>query len=118
MYNRYIGNTGKYYRVDDAPPRPDGEADGVRRDARREPAAPPQVSPPPPASPPAAAATVSPQVGADSLRNLLKSLAPSGVDIGDIILLLLLALLYIDSGDDEFLVTLGFMVFAILKKPT
>jgi hypothetical protein len=78
MYNRYIGNTGKYYKVDDAPPAP----------------------------------------GRGTLQSMLGALLPEGLylDIGDIILLLLLVLLYIDSGDDEFLVILGFMVFAMFKK--
>ena len=36
----------------------------------------------------------------------LKSLLPEGTDIGDVILLLVLLLLYIDTNDEEFLITL------------
>jgi hypothetical protein len=36
----------------------------------------------------------------------LLSFLPEGTDLGDLILLLVLLLLYIDTGDEEFLITL------------
>ena len=36
----------------------------------------------------------------------LMSLLPKGTDLGDVILLLVLLLLYIDTGDEEFLIIL------------
>jgi hypothetical protein len=87
MYNRYIGNTGKYYRVDDS-------TAGVAR------------------------AAGSGVAGGEAVRRggLESILSPGGnLDMGDIILLALLFLLYTESGDYEFLIILGFLAFAILK---
>ncbi|MDR1589664.1 MAG: hypothetical protein LBS51_05670 [Oscillospiraceae bacterium] len=105
MYNKYIGNTGKYIRVDDAPPCAEPADAGVCQSARLAGSAPAVPLP-------------TPAAGLGPLHGLLKSFMPagSGLDVGDIILLLLLFLLYIDSGDDEFLVLLGCMVFAMFKK--
>jgi hypothetical protein len=93
MYNRYIGNTGRYYRVDDAEPKPPKQAPPIKRAA------------------PAPGASAAP-------RGLLESILPSGLklEMGDIILLLLVFLLYIDSKDEEFLIILAFLAFNILKK--
>jgi hypothetical protein len=106
MYNRYIGNTGKYYKVDDALAAPERAPASASQTARRGHAV---------AASPAYIAHAS---GRGTLQSMLGALLPAGldVDIGDIILLLLLVLLYIDSGDYEFLVILGFMVFAMFKK--
>ena len=49
--------------------------------------------------------------GPSFLRNLL----PPGTDVGDIILLLVLYLLYADSRDEDFLVILIVMAAAMLR---
>ncbi|MDR2615731.1 MAG: hypothetical protein LBC28_04035 [Oscillospiraceae bacterium] len=74
--NRYIGNTGRVYRVDDLP-EPSPTAVHERAPAAR-------VSP---------AYTSVPSL-------------PFGLEPGDIALLLLFFLLYIESGDEEFLIIL------------
>jgi hypothetical protein len=107
MYNRYIGNTGKHYRVYDAPP------------AARSPR---PYSPPPARAPREAETAREPQTAparapdcSPSVRAEDSSLAASGLEIGDVILLLVLFLLFIDSGDEEFLIILGFLAFTFLK---
>ncbi len=47
----------------------------------------------------------SPPTSPMSIDRLL-SFLPEGTDLGDLILLLVLLLLYIDTGDEEFLITL------------
>lgn len=90
MYKRYIGNTGKYITVEDAaetshvPP----EADGSR--------------------------SAAPHIGMQSgpAADLRKS-QTAGIDTGDMLLLMVLLLLYLDSGDEDFLIILVTMSFAV-----
>ena len=50
------------------------------------------------------------------LENLLASFLPEGTDNGDIILILILLLLYLDCHDDELLIVLAVMALGIFKK--
>ncbi|MDR2665302.1 MAG: hypothetical protein LBC21_03360 [Oscillospiraceae bacterium] len=92
MYNRYIGNTGKYYRVEEAEPQPQRRAPTVKR----------------PGGDPGAGAAP---------RGLLESILPFGLklEMGDIVLLLLFFLLYAETKDEEFLMILAFLAFSMLK---
>ena len=97
MYKRYQGNSGLMRRV--------GESEAP------EPAAPPPFPPPPPGpipppppSPPGAAAPLAGLLG--RLPGRLTAL-----ETEDLILLLILFLLYRESGDTEWLVALAAMVF-------
>jgi hypothetical protein len=100
MYNRYVGNTGKYYRVDDPQTPGPGRAENARTASR---------GPAPRA--------VTPFAGR-SEGGLRKRINIVGIDIelSDLILLLMLFLLFIDSGDEEFLMILGFLALTIFKK--
>ena len=42
---------------------------------------------------------------------------PFGLDVGDLMLLLILFLLYLDSKDEEFLIILAVLGFSLLQKP-
>lgn len=90
MYNRYIGQNGAYYPIEEAP---------NRNDIGRQP--PPHHSGPDPG---------------DSIfggiASALKSILPDTMDTGDLLLLLILLLMYIETKDEETLITL--IVLAIL----
>jgi hypothetical protein len=91
MYNRYIGNTGRSYRVDDA------------GDMRSELGGDARVR-----SPQSFNAPVRPIE--DRSGGILARLLPSlNLETGDIVLLLLFLFLYLESGDIEFLIILGFL---------
>ena len=99
IYNRYVGNTGKYYRVDEpypvhsAPKRANVTSPAHKREERK------------------------PSAGkADGLNGLLSSFLPAGLDAGDILLLLILLLLYIESKDEEFLIILIVVGMSLFKK--
>ena len=86
MYNRYQGNTGRVERVEDAPaaqnapPRPvSGPAPGERR-------------------PPGPLSGLSGELG-----RLLGRLSPARLETEDYLLLVILYLLYRESGDADFL---------------
>ena len=86
MYNRYQGNTGRVERVEDGPP---------PRPAQRRPAvgpAPGERRPPGPLS------GLSGELG-----RLLGRLSPARLETEDYLLLLILYLLYRESGDADFL---------------
>ncbi|MDR1217855.1 MAG: hypothetical protein LBJ99_04615 [Oscillospiraceae bacterium] len=100
MYNRYVGNTGRYYRVDD-PQTPGPERAEPARTERR--GAAPRIVTPFAARP------------AEGLRKRI-SIAGIDIELSDLILLLMLFLLFIDSGDEEFLMILGFLALTIFKK--
>lgn len=122
MYNRYIGNTGVFTRVDDVPPR-------ASAPPRRSPAgaAPrPRAEIPPEAyNGPEAKVPFSPEIknkspllgifGGGGLNGLFDHL-PFGLDTGDILLFLLLLFFYLESKDDEFLIILGIMAFSLVKE--
>lgn len=143
MYNRYIGNTGKFTRVEDqfgsgrrqaqrAAPPPAHRPDGPAQDA-------PVPRPP---NLPAQGAPVKnkPLFGGPGggfggllggrgsggllggLGSGLKGLTgifdhlPFGLDLGDILLFLLLFFFFIESGDEEFIIILAVIAFSILKE--
>ena len=145
MYNRYIGNTGRVIRMEEAPPPPSRA--GIHRPP---PAPPPEEKPlPPPPNesrapgmgggwqntgfkafpntytsprsggfPPLSGLLKNFSGGLRDSQNFLKGLfgnLPFGLDLGDILLLLLLLFFYIESGDEEFLIILAFLVFSIVK---
>ena len=96
-YNRYIGNSGKFVRVEEEP-RPAPRQAPDRPAPRREPAAPaPKRSAPR-------------QGGQSSPAALLRGLLPAGTDPGDLLLFVLLLLLYLEKEDEEYLIAL----FALL----
>jgi hypothetical protein len=97
MYNRYIGNTGRRYTVDDADDVRAGLRGGRPHGGARERAADIPMSPP-----------------RGDRGGLLSGLLPSlGLETVDILLLLLFFFLYLESGDIEFLIILAF--FALSK---
>ncbi|MEL4105673.1 hypothetical protein AAFA46_02360 [Oscillospiraceae bacterium WX1] len=142
MYNRYIGNTGKYVRVQDAP-----TIQNARRGAQGAGAALP--APPSPAHGDAGIKNKPINAGAagnglgslfgglgsglgsllggrGGLNNLFGGFGnglkgafdnlPFGLDIGDLLLFLLLLFFFIESGDEEFLIILAFLAFSIINE--
>lgn len=99
MYNRYQGNTGKVVRVDDSPPARKAAPPPAQPEHREQR---PAVAKPRPAAAPS-------RLG-KSLDGLLKKLDPSRLEFEDILLMLILYLLYRDSGDEELLIMLGAML--------
>ena len=121
MYNRYIGNTGKFVRVEE------------EHDLYPEtPVLPPEYEPPPPAftwrapvggdtvkqelPPPIASEKAKFDLGAvfnmpSSLRGTLKDRLPEAIDLGDILLVLALLYLFLEGEEDEMLIILGVLVF-------
>lgn len=105
MYNRYIGNTGKVYRVEE----PHDKVRGVSR-SRQIPAKP-------------SAPVVQKESGTRGGHKkplfggikLFESGLPLGLDTSDLIILGLLLFLFIESGDEEFLIILGFLAYSIFK---
>lgn len=96
MYKRYQGNSGRVERVEE----------------RREPIPPAPPSPLPPPEPPPA--PPSPVLRPKLLSELLGRFLPGGMDppeTEDLLLLLILYLLYRESGDKDWLMTLGAMLF-------
>ena len=95
MVKRYDGNTGRMVRVEEGPPlapeHPPEASRGPERHSR--PSGPPRTSPLP--------------------RQLQRLLSGSLGDLEteDLLLLLILYLLYRESGDQDWLVTLGAMLF-------
>jgi len=111
MYNRYIGNTGKYYRVEDI-------NDNINDNRNQPPASHRETVPPPP--PPHRDKE---EVKSDSksflksfpefsenLRHTVKDKMPAGIDIGDILLVLILLFLFLEEGDDEMLIVLVILI--------
>lgn len=136
MYNRYIGNTGRYYRVDDvddtmpAPepesaPEPDPSPTPPNEDQHplaevqeaihEEAVSPPSIEEPEEKKKklkfePEKIAKVP-----ENLRGLIKNHMPEGLDLGDILLVLVLLFLFIENDDDEVLIVLIILVFMWVK---
>lgn len=110
MYNRYIGNTGKYYRVeepgDKIPPKPVSVPDPDYHTTAK---APNPISKPKGFFPNSRGLS-------DGLRGLLKGILPDKVDIGDLLLILILLLLYIEKEDEDILIILGALVLMGFEK--
>lgn len=110
-YNRYRGNSGRAERVEEPlfppplnetlpPPSPPEET------AERPQF---QVSPSPPPPPPPSEGTL-PALG-EGLGRLLRRLSPRGLETEDLLLLGILYLLYRETGDRDFLIMLGGVLF-------
>ena len=89
MYNRYQGNSGRVERVPDAPQ--------------------PSIRPRPPA-PPARNNKPPPCLGGET-RQLLQKFSLADLESEDLLLILVLYLMYRESGDKELLFILGGMLF-------
>lgn len=102
MYNHYQGNTGRVRRVEEHPsPPPKQPAPPLRP-----PQKPPPLSVPPPRKPPSPLSGLSGEMG-----KVLGKLSHLDLDTEDLILLLILYLMYRESGDDELLWMMVGMVF-------
>jgi len=135
---RYIGNTGKRYRVEDNPHHtasPKTHRASVRTGTAGYAGHAPQTSrhdAPPKHRQETQAGCVSDGTGhsgflsglsgifsseglSASLRSLIPAL-PFGLDVGDLLLILMLFLLYTESGDEDFLIILAVVGFSILKE--
>lgn len=114
MYNRYIGNTGKFYRVND-------DELPVRDDHQFTPQpAPIHAAEQPPQNTPhirsaVSAHSYSPPDLTVSLKKLLSGILPVGMDIGDLLLILVLLLLYLEKEDEEILIILSVLIFMGFK---
>ena len=106
MYNRYIGNTGKFYRVEDAPVIADRAELHHERQAEKEARPTPQDR---------REIVKKPSLFGGGLR-FLDGLLPFGLETGDLILLVLFLFLFIESGDEEFLIILGFLAYSFFKE--
>ena len=94
MVKRYEGNTGRVIRVEEGPPLPAP----ARTPLPGVPGRAPEEGPPGPAALPR------------QLRRLLSG-SLGELETEDLLLLLILYLLYRESGDKDWLVTLGAMLF-------
>lgn len=90
MYNRYQGNSGQVKRVPDAP----------HAEFRPRPSMPPAAKQKPP-----------PGVSGGGLQQLLQKFSLADLESEDLLLILVLYLLYRESGDKELLFILGGMLF-------
>lgn len=99
MYKRYDGNTGKFVLVDD-------EVEDVRekRKPKLEPIKREELSP-------SVSILQNVQEGISGITELLPKVLPDGLETEDLILLLVLYLMYKESGDRELLVIMGAMFF-------
>ena len=110
MYNRYQGNTGRFVRVPD-PPAPERRPMSVpARNVKR-----------PPPAPGSGLGNLLGGLGGglgnilplDNIRSALGGILPNaladGLETEDLILLLVLYLMYKESGDKELLIMLGAM---------
>jgi len=109
---RYVGNTGEFYRIEEAPP-------PAREHTARASAAPAEAT-----AVPKSAAFSAPGMEPGGLSRLLGGLGgsiadiklPFGLEIADVVLILLFLFLYIESGDWEFLIILVFLAMSVIGK--
>lgn len=108
MYNRYDGNTGRYVRMPE-PERPEPSAlrrpppaQRPREEPRRNEAGPRRRAPEPAREP----GGLLPRGITDALSGLLRG----GLETEDLLLMLILYLMYRESGDKELLIVLGAML--------
>lgn len=98
-YNRYNGNTGRVERVEDAvSASPPGAGRGLSPR--------PVQAPPPAARRPGLLSGMTGELG-----RLLQRLSPMNLEAEDLLLILILYLLYRESGDEEFLIMIGGLIF-------
>ena len=109
MYNRYDGNTGRFVRIPEPEP-------PVRRQqpALRNPPPPPERSRAKYGPPPARGGGLD-SLFPENISGLLGKLVPGalreGLELEDLLLMLILYLMYRESGDKELLIVLGAMLF-------
>lgn len=109
MYNRYIGNTGKFYRIDD---------EGLpHQDAKHFPTEPPSNTIHPKEGSPSSRPSLSISSGeiTGSLKSIIGQFLPDGMEIGDLLLILILLLLYLEKEDEEILIILSVLIFMGFK---
>ncbi|MDR1330059.1 MAG: hypothetical protein LBK23_10720 [Oscillospiraceae bacterium] len=95
---RYIGNTGRFFRIADS-------------------GAPRSGGPAPPGEPAPSIRSAPARSGGLFLRAARRGLSlPLGLELGDLGLLLLFFLLYIESGDEEFLIILAVLAVGFFTK--
>lgn len=108
MYNRYQGNSGRVRRMEEPPARRSGQEPGhqpSREGTSRQPR-------PVPGPPPGQRRPLSPLSGlSGELGRLLGRFTLSELETEDILIILILYLLYKETGDDEFLFIIGAMFF-------
>ena len=112
MYNRYDGNTGRYVRMPE-PERPEPSAlrrpppaQRPREEPRRNEAGPPPARRDGPYEPAREPGGLLPRGITDALSGLLRG----GLETEDLLLMLILYLMYRESGDKELLIVLGAML--------
>lgn len=126
MYNRYIGNTGKFYRVDDRPHEQHEHAHDTpgEHDSRREPSQPQPRMTPQYGSPPIRHAPQRPNNSGSlfnlpelvgGVKGLVNGILPKGTDISDLLLIIVLLLLYLEKEDEEILIMLSVLIFMGFK---
>lgn len=110
-YNRYNGNTGRVERVEDLPSSP--AAPGADLRGPSPPPGRPQPPRPRPVQAPPASARRPGLLGGmtGELGRLLQRLSPMNLEAEDLLLILILYLLYRESGDEEFLIMIGGLLF-------
>lgn len=142
MYNKYIGNTGQFVRVEDHPRVNAHQSQRTVTKPPPPPHEPPPPEPPTPQHPVTAGIKNKPSLFgglggglngllgglggglkgpgglgglSDGFRGLFDHL-PFGLDIGDILLFLLLLFFFIESGDEEFIIILGAIAYSLFKE--
>ena len=109
MYNRYDGNTGRFVRI----PEPEPPA-RRQQPALRNPPPPPERSRAKYGPPPARGGGLD-SLFPENISGLLSKLVPGalreGLELEDLLLMLILYLMYRESGDKELLIVLGAMLF-------
>lgn len=101
MYNRYQGNTGRVVKVEETPERRPGRVQSR-----------PAPAPRPAPEPVRRGAQNTPAIFGKGIMEQLGKLLPNGIgelETEDIILLLILYLMYRESGDSELLIIMGAM---------
>jgi len=120
VYNRYIGNTGKFVRVEEegdlrpnVPVIPVEPQTPPPQPAWRVPAAGGDVKiPPAPTSEEKAKFNLGAMLDMPgNLRGALKDRLPEAFDLGDILLVLVLLYLFLEGEEDEMLIILGVLIF-------
>ncbi|MCL2562836.1 MAG: hypothetical protein FWE08_02225 [Oscillospiraceae bacterium] len=130
MYNRYIGNTGEFYRVEEtepisvspAPPEWPPPPLPPEQSYYPPPPEPRWMAPPLPPSPETEPLPLPEEPGEEkksrfdlgamfdmpgSLRGTLRDKLPERIDLGDILLVLVLIYLFLEGDDDDMLIILG-----------
>ena len=112
MYNRYIGNTGKFYRVDDDIPDRPASPPTTGRENRSE--VHHNSSGDNRTSQHRSSLFSQPEL-LGNIKGLLNGILPEGMDIGDLLLILVLLLLYLEKEDEEILIILSVLIFMGFK---